>query len=122
MIVWFSSVTTSRPPPAARAMAVWSSSGRLRGLLTPILALSAAPASAETYPTRAITIITPIFHRLSRDDLAGEGDGTKSGRRRLWATVTCPECGATQPNSQTETTCDRCGCRFVVRILAKGSS
>ena len=70
----------------------------------------------------AITIITPIFHRLSRDDLAGEGDGSKSARRQLWATVTCPECGAIQPNSQTETTCDRCGCRFVVKILAAGDS
>jgi len=66
----------------------------------------------------AITIITPIFHRLSRDDFH---DGTAEVQRpKLWATVTCPECGATQPNSLKETTCDRCGCRFVVRILAAG--
>ena len=51
-------------------MAVWSSSGRLRGLLTLILALSAAPASAETYPTRAITIITPFAAGSATDAAA----------------------------------------------------
>ncbi|HEY6230149.1 MAG TPA: TFIIB-type zinc ribbon-containing protein [Pyrinomonadaceae bacterium] len=68
----------------------------------------------------AITIMTPIFHRLSRDDFVGAADGAGSARRGLWATVTCPECGATQPNSLGETVCDRCGCRFVVKILAAG--
>jgi ssDNA-binding Zn-finger/Zn-ribbon topoisomerase 1 len=66
----------------------------------------------------AITIITPIFHRLSRDDFHNAIAETE--RPKLWATVTCPECGATQPNSLEETICDRCGCRFVVRILAAG--
>ena len=51
-------------------MAVWSSSGRLRGLVTLILALSAAPASAETYPTRAITIITPFAAGSATDAAA----------------------------------------------------
>jgi tripartite-type tricarboxylate transporter receptor subunit TctC len=51
-------------------MAVWSSSGRLRGLLTLILLLSAAPASAETYPTRAITIITPFAAGSATDAAA----------------------------------------------------
>lgn len=64
----------------------------------------------------AITIITPIFHRLSREDF----HNAETQRPTRWATVTCPECGATQPNSLNETTCDRCGCRFVVRILAAG--
>ena len=41
-------------------MVAWSRSGCLRGLLTLILALSAAQASAETYPARTITIITPF--------------------------------------------------------------
>ncbi len=66
----------------------------------------------------AITIITPIFHRLSRDD---SYDGTAEVQHpKLWATVTCPECGATQPNSLKETTCDRCECRFNVKILSPG--
>jgi len=41
-------------------MVAWSRSGCLWGLLTLILALSAAQASAEPYPTRTITIITPF--------------------------------------------------------------
>jgi tripartite-type tricarboxylate transporter receptor subunit TctC len=41
-------------------MVAWSRSGCWRGLLTLILALSAAQASAEPYPTRTITIITPF--------------------------------------------------------------
>jgi hypothetical protein len=64
----------------------------------------------------AITVITPIFHRLSRDDFHVAPAETE--RPKLWATVTCPECGATQPNSLKETTCDRCGCRFRVSILS----
>jgi ssDNA-binding Zn-finger/Zn-ribbon topoisomerase 1 len=66
----------------------------------------------------AITVITPIFHRLSRDDFHAALAETE--RPKLWATVTCPECGATQPNSPKETTCDRCGCRFRVSILSPG--
>lgn len=69
----------------------------------------------------ALTIMTPIFHRLSRDDFSGaDGKDGKQGRG-LWATVTCPQCGAGQPNSLAATTCDRCGCRFVVKILTEGS-
>jgi hypothetical protein len=69
----------------------------------------------------ALTIMTPIFHRLSRDDFSSSGGKDRASDRGLWATVTCPQCGAGQPNSLTETTCDRCGCRFVVKILAEGS-
>ena len=69
----------------------------------------------------ALTIMTPIFHRLSRDDFSGAGGKDRASDRGLWATVTCPQCGAGQPNSLAETTCDRCGCRFVVKILAEGS-
>jgi len=67
----------------------------------------------------ALTIMTPIFHRLSRDDF-GAAAGETSGRG-LWATVTCPQCGSTQPNSLTEIRCDRCGCRFVFKIIDEGS-
>jgi len=69
----------------------------------------------------ALTIMTPIFHRLSRDDFSNSGNQHLASDRGLWATVTCPKCGAGQPNSLTETTCDRCGCRFVVKILTEGS-
>jgi peptidoglycan/LPS O-acetylase OafA/YrhL len=69
----------------------------------------------------ALTIMTPIFHRLSRDDFSDAGSKAPVSGRGLWATVSCPRCGTTQPNSLTETTCDRCGCRFVVKILAEGS-
>jgi tripartite-type tricarboxylate transporter receptor subunit TctC len=41
-------------------MVAWPRSVCLRGLVTLVLALSAAPASAETYPSRTITIITPF--------------------------------------------------------------
>ena len=68
----------------------------------------------------AITIMTPIFHRLSRDDLAASVKRETAGPG-LWATITCPQCGASQANSLTERKCDRCGCRFVLKILAEGS-
>jgi tripartite-type tricarboxylate transporter receptor subunit TctC len=51
-------------------MVAWSSSGCLRGLVTLILALSAAPASAETYPTRTITVITPFAAGSATDAAA----------------------------------------------------
>jgi tripartite-type tricarboxylate transporter receptor subunit TctC len=41
-------------------MVAWSKRGCLRGLVTLILALSGAHASAEPYPARTITIITPF--------------------------------------------------------------
>src|SRR6187401_1087529 len=41
-------------------MVAWSRAGCVRALLTLILAVSAAQASAEPYPTRTITIITPF--------------------------------------------------------------
>ena len=63
----------------------------------------------------ALTIMTPIFHRLSREDFSAGGGET--GGRSLWATVTCPQCGSTQPSSVTEIRCDRCGCRFLIKIL-----
>jgi hypothetical protein len=66
----------------------------------------------------AITLITPVFHRLSRDDF--QIADAASERPKLWATIGCPECGATQPNSLSETICDRCGCRFHVKILSPG--
>lgn len=69
----------------------------------------------------ALAIMTPIFHRLSRDDFAIDGGKGGTSAQELWATVTCPQCGSSQPNSLLETTCDRCGCRFVMKIVAAGT-
>lgn len=69
----------------------------------------------------AITIMTPIFHRLSHGDLSVAAGPGEDKAPALWATVTCPQCGSSQPNSLSATTCDRCSCRFVVRILEEGS-
>lgn len=68
----------------------------------------------------ALTIVTPIFHRLSRDDFSGADGKVPEAGRGLWATVSCPQCGVNQTNSLTETKCASCGCRFVVKILAEG--
>ena len=67
----------------------------------------------------ALTIMTPIFHRLSRED-PGQVAEPETSERVLFATTTCPQCGATQPSTLSETLCDQCGCRFVVKILAEG--
>jgi len=53
-----------------QAMVAWSKSGGLRGLLTLVLALSAVQASAELYPTRTITIITPFAAGSATDAAA----------------------------------------------------
>lgn len=68
----------------------------------------------------AITVMTPIFHRLSRDDFGVTPGKGEMAAAKLWATITCPQCGAAQTNSMTETECVKCGCRFVVRVLAEG--
>jgi hypothetical protein len=66
----------------------------------------------------ALTIMMPIFHRLSRGDLSHTPQETAlTSDQHLFPTVLCPRCGATQSNSPTEITCTSCGCRFVVTIL-----
>jgi hypothetical protein len=71
---------------------------------------------ATSIVVAALTVLTPMFHRLSRGDLETLAPvaGTE---RRLHATVSCPQCGSAQPNSLSETRCDKCGCRFIVKIL-----
>jgi hypothetical protein len=66
----------------------------------------------------ALTILMPIFHRLSRKDL-NLAKESETAKQSLATNITCPQCGATQPNSLNETVCDKCGCRFVIKILAK---
>jgi uncharacterized paraquat-inducible protein A len=68
----------------------------------------------------ALTILTPIFHRLSRGGLDENVAAVAGTERRMHATISCPQCGSAQPGSLAETKCDRCGCRFVVTILDDG--
>jgi hypothetical protein len=68
----------------------------------------------------ALTILTPIFHRLSRGDLDETAAAVSETERRLHATISCPRCGSAQPGSLAEVKCDKCGCRFVVTILDNG--
>ncbi|HET6671440.1 MAG TPA: hypothetical protein VFH15_14530 [Pyrinomonadaceae bacterium] len=65
----------------------------------------------------ALTIMMPIFHRLSRGDLIS-AKPSASDDQHLFPTVLCPRCGMTQPNSYTQITCSSCGCRFVVTIFS----
>lgn len=64
----------------------------------------------------ALTIMMPIFHRLSRADLI-DIKVKPSSDQHLFPTVLCPRCGMTQPNSYSQITCTSCGCRFVVTII-----
>lgn len=64
----------------------------------------------------ALTILTPVFHRLSRGDL-NMASAANEPAAQLAATITCPRCGASLPNSLSQTKCDACGCVFLVSIL-----
>jgi hypothetical protein len=68
----------------------------------------------------ALTILTPIFHRLSRGNLDETVAAVAGTERRMRATIGCPQCGSAQPASLAEIKCDKCGCRFVVTILDDG--
>jgi hypothetical protein len=68
----------------------------------------------------SLTIMMPIFHRLSRGDLIGE-TAFASNDQHLFPTVLCPRCGTSQPSSFTQITCTNCGCRFVVTIINESS-
>ena len=65
----------------------------------------------------ALTIMMPIFHRLSRGDLSESKSKSAIADQYLFPTVLCPRCGTTQPNSYTQITCTSCGCRFVITII-----
>ncbi|HEU4479567.1 MAG TPA: hypothetical protein VFR80_13700 [Pyrinomonadaceae bacterium] len=64
----------------------------------------------------ALTIMMPIFHRLSRADIVASAHSDTSDQH-MFPTVLCPRCGMTQPNSDTQITCTSCGCRFVITII-----
>jgi hypothetical protein len=69
----------------------------------------------------ALTILTPLFHRLSRGDLDEVRTRVATEHPGHSATITCPRCGEPQINSSDEIECGNCGCRFVVTILNDGS-
>ena len=64
----------------------------------------------------ALTILTPVFHRLSGGDLDAVGVGAATRGQTLHPTTTCPQCGATLPSSPAEIKCPGCGCVFEIRI------
>lgn len=64
----------------------------------------------------ALTILTPVFHRLSRGDLDAVRTGPAASASDLHATITCPRCGSTLPNSLAEIKCTHCGRIFVISI------
>lgn len=66
----------------------------------------------------ALTILTPIFHRLSRGDL--DASGSSALRQGRFETITCPQCGVPQANGTGTIECDSCGCKFVVTIIEAG--
>ena len=70
----------------------------------------------------ALTILTPLFHRLSRGDLDAGIRKSVTEDRPFCATITCPQCGSQQPNSLGEIECANCGCRFVMTIVQDGSA
>jgi MFS family permease len=68
----------------------------------------------------ALTILTPIFHRLSRGDLDASGCSPPNHAPGLFKTITCPQCGATQDNWTGTIVCVNCGCSYVVNIIQEG--
>ena len=65
----------------------------------------------------ALSILTPLFHRLSRGEVGALATKSERPDRGLFATITCPQCASAQPNSMDQINCANCGCRFVVTIL-----
>lgn len=66
----------------------------------------------------SLTILTPVFHRLSRGDLSSSLPQSKPAEPGLHPTITCPRCGLSLSNSTGENKCSHCGCTFMVTILA----
>lgn len=75
---------------------------------------------ATSIVVAALTIVIPIFHRLSRNESEVEPPITTGGP--LSPEICCPQCGTRQPNSAGEILCANCGCRFTTTILQPGSA
>lgn len=69
----------------------------------------------------ALTILTPVFHRLSRGDL-DDASTTGGVSNRLSPTIMCPRCGTSLPNSLTKTKCEHCGCTFLITIVDESTA
>jgi hypothetical protein len=74
---------------------------------------------ATSIVVAALTIVTPIFHRLSRTDIVTDPLFTQ--RRILISQIACPQCSTQLPNAAGEIECETCGCRFTITILDPGS-
>jgi hypothetical protein len=74
---------------------------------------------ATSIVVAALTIVIPIFHRLSRKE--SEADSPLTPNRAPVAEITCPECDFRSPNTGGEIECGNCGCRFKITILQAGS-
>ena len=67
----------------------------------------------------ALSIMTPIFHRLSLSESVPSPHQSISSMSPM---ITCPRCGAALPNSLTEISCTQCGCTFLVTIIASSET
>ena len=76
---------------------------------------------ATSIVAAALSILMPLFHRLSKADFEAHETGGAQSPFTIHATITCPQCGLPQPNSLRETICADCGCKFVVSILNAGA-
>jgi hypothetical protein len=73
---------------------------------------------ANSIIVAAFSILIPIFHRLNRKEMAEQS----GAGRVLFPTISCPQCGASQPNSSTEIVCAGCGCHFLMTIVHSGAA
>ena len=87
--------------------------------LTPTGDLGIRVVGVTSIVVAAFTILTPVFHRLSRGDLDNVSRAT-DGTRRVHPTITCPRCGASLTNSPGNIGCNHCGCSFQVTSLDAG--
>lgn len=66
----------------------------------------------------AISIMIPVFHRLSASDLEFKTDDhdTETGQSS-WTKVRCPKCSFDQFSPLGEIVCRKCSCKFLVKLL-----
>jgi len=74
---------------------------------------------ATSIVVAALTIVIPVFHRLSRAE-SQTGAPVTAGAQST-TDITCPQCGSRLPNVAGELDCGHCGCRFTITILRSGS-
>lgn len=65
----------------------------------------------------AISIVIPVFHRLSAAGSTAERGKVSAEETELKKRVLCPNCGTEQLTELGEITCQACHCQFVLKIL-----